>query len=506
MKKAAILLMIITVFSKVIGFGRDLTLAYFYGASTVSDIYIIAISLPTILFGIIGMGISTAYIPMYTKLEARKGKNEADNYTSKLINLVILISISLVLIVLIFTESILKIFASGFEDNVLEIAISFTRISFISVFFLSIFYIIQGYLHMKGKFAIPAMLGIPMSVVTIVSIVISYHTSIYVLIVGNVIASAIQISILIIYAKKEGFKYKLHVKFFDNNIKTMMHLAFPVMMGSSIIQLSLLIDRTLASRLGEGAIASLNYAQLIDTFVQGIFVTSIITVLYPLISKYAIDKNIEAIKNKLMQTFIIICFMLSPIMVFVLCFSEEIIKILFNRGAFDQEAVVMSSTALFFYSFGMIGVAIRFLIMKVFYSLQDTKTPMINSSISVSINILLSILLSYYIGIGGIALGTSISAIIATYLLYQSLKNKIGSILTKEFYISILKIILSTIIFIIVAIFVYNEGGNLVPQNMRLLITLVISGSCYILIVYLMKIRSVEDLFYNAKSKINKEF
>src|SRR5690606_12151384 len=159
-------------------------------------------------------------------------------------------------------------------------------------------------------------------------------------------------------------------------IKNMLFLAIPVIIGSSVNQINKLVDRTLASQISIGGISALNYANTLNLFVQGVFVVSISTVMYPLISKMASKGNMDGLKKALAQAITGINLLVIPATVGSLFFAEPIVTLLFGRGAFDEQAIAMTSTAFFFYSIGMLGYGLREVLSRAFYSMQDTRTPM----------------------------------------------------------------------------------------------------------------------------------
>jgi len=183
-------------------------------------------------------------------------------------------------------------------------------------------------------------------------------------------------------------------------------------------------------------------------------------------------------------------------------FAEPVVKLLFGRGAFDVAAISMTSNALFFYSIGMVGVGLREILSRAFYSLQDTKTPMINTAIAMTINIILNMVLSKFLGIGGLALATSISAIFCTGLLFVSLRKKIGSFGMKNTTISFIKILVSSLIMGIVAYLAYNFLLSYFGSNLSLTISICIGAFVYFMIVYFMKIDEVDSLVDSAKKKL----
>ncbi|MFY9440980.1 MAG: lipid II flippase MurJ, partial [Tepidanaerobacteraceae bacterium] len=135
MKKTALLLMIITIVSKIVGFGREITLSYFYGASNISDAFLISLTIPNVIFSFIGVGISTGYIPLYSEIEQKQGGKEGYRYTNNLVNILLIICTGIIFFGYLFTNQIVKVFASGFEGDTLALAVRFTRISLLGIYF-----------------------------------------------------------------------------------------------------------------------------------------------------------------------------------------------------------------------------------------------------------------------------------------------------------------------------------------------------------------------------------
>lgn len=133
MKKTAIILMIITILSKIFGFTREIALSYFYGASNISDAFLISLTIPSVIFSFIGTGISTGYIPMYSKIEQKYGEKEGNRYTNNLVNILLILCTVMIIFGLLFTDKIVKIFASGFAGDTLALAVQFTRISLVGI-------------------------------------------------------------------------------------------------------------------------------------------------------------------------------------------------------------------------------------------------------------------------------------------------------------------------------------------------------------------------------------
>jgi putative peptidoglycan lipid II flippase len=504
MKKIALMLMVLTILSKLLGFIRELTLSYFYGASNISDAYLIALTIPSVIFAFIGTGIATSYIPLYSNIIQEKGIETADRFTNNLINFVLILCTAIVFLGFLFTEPLVKIFASGFYGDTLNLATHFTRIMLFSLYFTGLAYIFRSYLQIKDNFIIPALLGFPLNVLTITAIILSSNGKLTILVIGSVLAIASQLLLLIPFMYRKGYRYHFVLDRRDEYLKKLIYLSLPIIIGVSVNQVNILIDRTLASRIVEGGISALNYANKLNDFVQGLFVISIVTVMYPLISKMAAEKNIAGLKKTLSESISGINLLVVPATVGMMIFAEPIVRMLFGRGAFDEQAVVLTSSALFFYALGIVGYGLREVLSRAFYSLQDTKTPMINATIAVGLNIILNIILSRFMGIGGLALATSISALFCTLLLFISLRKKIGHFGLKEITLSFGKIVLASILMAIVAKLANEVLLTQIGANLSLLASIGMGAIVYFGIIYFMKIKEVEEIILQIKKEIKR--
>lgn len=505
MKKAVLLIMMLTIFSKFIGFFRDITLSYFYGASGVSDAYLISLTIPTVIFGFVATGISTGYIPMYSRIEDKEGERQSKAYTNNLLNILFAMATVMVIVGLIFTEPLVRLFAGGFTGDILELAITFTRISIIGIYFTMAIRILSAYLNMKKYYVVPTLIGLPLNLVFIVSIILSARFNFVLLLaIGNVVAVIVQFLILVYFAYRKGFRYQFIFKLKDPHIKNMLFLAIPVIIGSSVNQINKLVDRTLASQLATGGISALNYANTLNLFVQGVFVVSISTVMYPLISKMASKGNMEGLKKALAQSITGINLLVIPASVGSLFFAQPIITLLFGRGAFDEQAVAMTSGAFFFYSIGMLGYGLREVLSSAFYSMQDTRTPMVNAAIAMLLNIVLNFILSKYLGIGGLALATSISALFGTILLYHSMRKKIGSLDMKNIFVPFVKIGLASLVMGVFAKILYEFLMPFAGLTLSLMAAILFAAGLYFALVSFMKIEDVDDLMGSMRRKILK--
>lgn len=475
-------------------------MSYFYGASDVSDAYLISITIPAVIFAFVGAALSTSYIPIFTRVERERGEEEAFRFSNNLVNFILLFAFIVVVIGLTFTVPIVKLFASGFSGETLRLAVFFTRLSIAAVFFTGVTYIFKSFLQIRNDFIPPALIGFPYNIIVIASITLSAWTKNIFLPLGLVLAAASQLFFLLPFAYKKGYRYCLTLDKSDPNIRKMVLLALPVVFGVSVSQINVLVDRTLASRIVVGGISALNYASRLNGFNQGIFVMSVATVMFPAISRMASANNIAGLKGMLTKTMNLVGLVVVPFTVGTMVFSVPVIKFLFGRGAFDLKALELTSSALFFYAVGMTAVAYREILSRAFYAMHDTKTPMVNGAIAVAANIILNIILSRFLGIGGLALATSISAILAVALLFISLRKKIGPFGIRNIAVTLSKTALASAVMGLLAKAAYDFMLAPLGSNWALIIATAVGAFIYGAIIYFMKIKEVEIIIYEVKT------
>lgn len=505
---SAIAIMLAAILSKILGFGRELALASAYGTSSYSDAYLVALNIPIIIFAGIGSALATSYIPLYHNVTEKYDEERASKFTNNIINIITIISFIILILGFVFTKEIVKLFAIGFTGDTLQLTVNFTRILFLGIIFMGINYIITSYLQLKGNFIIPALIGLPNNIIIITSIFLSARfNNIYILVWGTLIGTLSQFLFQLPSAYKKGYKYSLNLDIKDEFINKMLFLVIPVFVGSYVNQINTLVDRSLASTLSVGSISALNYSNRLVGFVIGIFVMAISTAVYPMISKMASIGDKENFNKSIVKAINAVVLVVLPISVGAMVLSDPITKILFERGAFDSKATDATAVALFYYSIGIIGYALNDILGKIFYSLQDTKTPMLTSFFSVVINISLNLILIRYMAHAGLALATSISGILGVLLLFRSLKRKIGYYGQDKVYMVIAKTAIASLIMGFMAKISYNYlvgilGTQTTFHIISLGLSILIGGVVYGVLILLLKIEEVGVLIDLVKSKL----
>lgn len=502
--KSALILMMATLLSKVLGFSRDLALSSTYGAGVVSDAYLMALSIPTILFiGSFCVAIQNTFMPLFTETDKDKGRKESLKFTSNVINLIMLISIVVIGIGLVFTEPLVKIFAMGFEGERLALTVQFTKIMLLSIGVVCITYVVKAYLEIHDNFLITGLMPLPYNIAIIASILLSKKLGLNTLAYGTVIAFLAQFLFLIPFAKKKGFKYVPKINLKDDKVKKMALLIVPVLIGASVGQLNSMIDKNLASTLAEGSISAINYAYKLNIFVMGMFVASITSVIYPLFARLTSDKNMNKLKETLSISVNSVILIIVPVSVGAFILAEPIIKLLFERGEFTSKDTIITAQVLACYAVGMLASGIRDILVRVYYSLQDTKTPMKNSLLCVLFNVVFNLLLIKYLKAPGLALASSISAILAVAFLTFNLRKKIGRLNGKSMLITFAKTSISGLVMAMVVLFVYS-AVSAISGTLALVVSILVGAIVYGIMVFVLKVDACDYVLSVVKKKIKR--
>lgn len=490
-KNSVPMVMLIIVFSKLIGMFRDVVLANYYGTSNVSDAYLIASSVPTLLFYFIGHSISTAYIPMYNKVKHEGDEQQGLSYTNNIINVSLLISTVLFLIIMIWPEKVILLFASGFDLETVKITVGLIRINAGSIYFMVLVSVLSGYLNANKCFIVPAAISLPRNGIIIASIVVSSVLGIKYLGWGLFLSYVAEFMLLIPFSIKKGYRYSCRISINDQNIRETGYIILPILLGMSVGQINKIVDRSLASVVCEGGISALTYASVINNAVQEILVTGILTVLFAHSAEWVAKGEHQIVKEKLKEVVNILIMFLLPATVGVIVLARPIVMLLLARGEFNDNSIEMTSGALACYTWGLLFFAIRDTLTKVFYAYKNTKITTMVSVISIMLNIVLNFVMYHFIGLNGLALATSISAAFSCIALYVLLNKSIGDFGTKSNIIVIAKSLISSGIMAVAVILIY-ANTTFLTNLVRLIVSVIVGVAVYLVVALLLHMEPLD--------------
>jgi len=308
---------------------------------------------------------------------------------------------------------------------VFELAVQLSAIMFPALIFLVLANLASGYLQSNNRFAASAVTSIPFNLFIIGSVLLPFNRSVQILAVGSLIGIASQYFVQLPAMIRAGYKISPVIfDFKEEGFRRLMMLSMPVVLGSIFNHLSSIIGKVLASGLNEGSISALDYAGRITGNINSIFMLSVVTVAFPELSKL-FDDHVSFISTvtKIMR---IIIFISVPAVTGIFVLRTPAVKFLFERGQFNAQDTYVTSIALGCLSLGIIWTGIEALLVKAFYALKDTKTPVINGVLGVIINIVLSLIFVRVWEIAGLALAVSLSSMIKCFALLFKFKRKIA--------------------------------------------------------------------------------
>lgn len=498
--QSAAMISIFTLISKFLGFIREMLIASKYGSGYETDTYFVAMTATTILMTTIGASLNTSLIPVFNEVEILRGKRGKIKFFNNILNVIFFITVVLALLSFLLSPLIIKILARGFEGDQFQLAVRLNRIGVPVIISLGFTYVFSGFLHSSQVFGPSAIMGIPYNFVFIFFLfALADKVSIYGLMLASVVASTTQFLIQVPAIRHQGFRYEPYVNFRDKHLKKILILIIPVLLGSAVQQINTIVDKTLASNLVDGSISALNYAAKMNDVVVSVFIAAITTVIFPMLSKAFAQGDRKSIRNIMEQGINTILIITVPATVGILILSEPIVRVFFERGAFDSTDTIMTSSALFFYSLGLIGISLKLMLNKVFYSFQDTRTPMINGAISVGINVVLNLIFIRYMAHAGLALATSISAIFTAGMLMLDLRKKIGPIGLIGYIKSFVKTFIAAAVMGVVVYYVYNGliiklGSTRIYELISLSASVFAGILVYFILCIILKIKEVKGL------------
>ena len=500
------LLIIITAITKLFGFAREILFGRWYGVGTVAEAFKIAQTIPMLLLLIVGTGISTGFIPIYTRIKRDKGTPSANEFMSNLLTLLILFSITFCIIVTLFPGFFVKLFASGFGGSKFELTARYTQIAVWGTLFNMATYILTPYLQVNNKYLVPALMVIPGNLIFILCFYFGRSSNLYLVPFSIVLAIAVQLLWLMPFVLKLGYQWKFKIDIRDKEIRSFLYLAAPVIIGVAVNQLNIMVDKNIASFIMDGGVAILDYANRMTSFVQAIFIYPFSAVLFPKITKMIGDNLYESAKENTMNSLIFMAIIILPCSVGLMVYSDQIIQLLFGGEAFDQQALTLTGQAMLWYATGLFLWGWRDIMVRVYYAFGNTKIPTINSVIGVGINIILNLILSKYFGLNGLAIATSISGLITCLLMFYQLKRYDNFQLDyRRLGNRVFKILIATGVMGIAARTFYNPLLGFLGPTLGLMFAILAAISVFLLVILIVKIPELISVKSFILNKINRK-
>lgn len=480
------MIMIGTFLSKILGLIRDMVLAQQYGTTLISDSYIIATTIPTILVGALAEAILTSYIPILNEVEKKEGS--ADHFNANIFSFSIVLVTIFLIIFFLFSEPIVRLFALGFTGEQLQVVVDMSDKTIFMSYFLVIISLLSGFLQNRGKFTATSFYGLIFNIVSIAGIIISAKSGNYnIMAFSFILGYGLSTLLLIFNSKKAGFKFAFVLDFKDKYLKKMAILTLPVILNSIVSEVNVVVSKTLTTFFGTGYVSALNYSNKIINVATGIIVIAIVTYTFPKMSSHHQNEDHEKLTTQMQNSMRIVSLLLVPIVFIFIFMAQDIIRILFMRGSFDEEALNITTICLQLYSFTLLSDGFNVIVYKYFNAKQLNKIPAFNAVISISLNIVFSLAFYNIFGFKGIIISAALASLIATILILLQLRkdNKMFDFkkLIKELIIFILAASISTF-----ALYVFNQTIAISNLYLNFLVECGLFFAIYVVILMICKI------------------
>lgn len=454
----------IALISKVFGFIGSFILATKFGATYKTDAYFVASNIPELLRDVLAGGaLTSAFIPVYTTYLAKKQEHEAQKLASGIFNILLIALVLMSLFGIVFAPTLTHIVAPGFKGETLDLTIKLTRLFFPAIIFLGLASLFGAILNSYHHFTVPALQPLILNTVNIVCmLVLAPFIDIYSLVVGALVGGVCITVMNLPLLYKKGLRYLPKFSFEQEGMRKIGILWFPLILGLSVNQLNIVISKILASGLSSGSVSALNYANLINQIAPSVFGVAVPTAIFPSLSWHIALDEMEKFRNIISKAIRVTLIITVPLSVGLMFFNTPVIKLLFERGAFNQQATALTAGVLFYFAIGTFALTLNYVMIRAFYALSDTKTPVRLAVIAVLGNIILSIILVKVMKQNGLALASSLAALLQMGLLLFFLQKKIGRLKLGRLLADFFKTILSSVVAVGAGFWLNQKFGDVI--------------------------------------------
>jgi putative peptidoglycan lipid II flippase len=499
-------------FSRLLGLIRDQVMAYFFGTSYLNDAFNVAYNIPNLLRRLFGEGaLSASFVPIYNEIGIKKGKAHQLDFALNVLSILTLLLTFLTFIGVVFAPYIVKALYPGLEPGTTLMAVKLSRIIFPYLFFIglsSTFIAIlnsHDYFFMTGLSS--AMLNIGMVLTVMVPHMI-WGLSGEQLIIwagwGVFLGGLLQTIINLPYLKRIGYNFKVVIRFSGEAISALWKRFIPSMIGIGIREINLIADTLMASFLPTGSITALGFGNRLMQLPLGIFAISTGTAVLPLYSRYVTEHKYTELSDSLRFASVSLACIILPITTLIALVGKDFVIILFQHGAFGIRATLMTYQALVLYSIGLLFYSLNQTITPLFYANKDTKTPMYIAAVIVGLNITLNFILMQFIQHRGLALSTSITAMINYFLLLYLIRKKMPRVSFHKLFPNIAKALVICIVIYIPMYFVNTHimGTGRVFLIIKDAIFSIVVFTVFFILASLLKIEYINQVRDQLWSKL----
>lgn len=523
---------LLTAISRVFGLIRTIVYCHFFGAGGLLDAWFIAFKIPNLSRRLFGEGAASAsFIPVYTQ-QLNQDKKQAARLANTVLTLVWLLLTILVLIAWAGIWAYVKFFGANSETSMV---LSLTSIMLPYMPMVCLVALMAGILNVHRHFAAPAAAPIILnifiiSVVVFTGVVLKMPPGQQVFAVAIIVlfAGLVQIAMQIPFLVKSGLTLRPTWEIHSEALKRIVLLMIPMILGLIVTQMNTLLDDLIAWWLSaspekgsffifrgsmieypltRGCVTYLNVAQRLYQLPLGVFGISLATAIFPVMSREAAEKNFDALALTISKGIRGAFFVAIPATAGLILVARPLISVILQHGAFKAIDTEITAYTLLFYSLGLSGFFMQHILARAFYSMEDSKTPMLSAVTAVTMNIVLNLTLVWFMGTAGLALSTAICSYLQIVILFCLLRKRLGNLILQGLSLTLFKTITATVFMFLVAMGALKLMTSLPADRLynilRLAVVVPIAAIVYWTIAKLLRIKELA-LITGGKAAIQK--
>jgi putative peptidoglycan lipid II flippase len=495
--------------SRILGVIREQVLAALFGAGDAMDAYNVAFRIPNLVRDLFAEGaMSSAFVPTFTRHLATEGKESAWRLGNHVMNALTVITAVVVILGIVFAGPLVTMFAGAYSDvpGKLDLTVLLTRIMLPFLTLVALSAACMGMLNSLHRFFIPALSPAMFNIATIVCAVLLVPfmpsvglPGIAAIAIGTLLGGLAQLVVQWPALRAEGFRYRWMLNWRDESLTRVLVLMGPGTIGLAATQVNVFVNTVLATGEGTGAVSWLNYAFRLMYLPIGLFGVSIATATLPAVSRHVAHNDETAARKTIADGLSLMLTVNVPATIGLIVLASPIVRVIFERSAFNAADTAATAAALQYYAIGLIGYSIVRIASPVFYALGQNRTPVVISVITVLVNAALNVALVRVLGYRGLALGTSIAALLNAALLMMLLSKRLGGIEGGRVASGFAKVAVASVAMGVVAVGVerlataWLPGGALLSQIVRLTVAIAAALGVFAGAAHLLHIREFRD-------------
>jgi putative peptidoglycan lipid II flippase len=509
-----------TLASRVLGLARDQVLAAFFGAGNEMDAFVVAFRIPNLVRDLFAEGaMSAAFVPTFTRELTLRGKRDAWRLGNNVLNALLIATGALVVAGIVFARPLIALYAGDFASvpGKLELTVRLTRVVLPFLTMVAMAAAAMGMLNSLHHYFVPALSPAMFNVATIVGAFVlvplmprlglpPIMAIAFAALAGGIGQVAIQWPSL----RREGFRYERVFNPRDPGLRRVLLLMGPGTIGLAATQVNLFVNTLLATSQGTGAASWLTYAFRLMYLPIGLFGVSIGTAVLPAVSRHATAGDTAGIRHTVSRGLAMMLMLNVPATAGFIVLASPIVQLLFERGHFLPADTAATAAALRLYAVGLIGYSAVRIASPTFYAIGESRTPALVSVGAIAVNVIASVALVRAIGFQGLALGTSIAAIVNAALLLWLLRRRLGGMEGRRLLVTLLKVTVSSIVMAITAVAIQHAmdravpGTRLTPQAIRLGATIAGSLAALAVMAKILGVEAFHDTVEMVQARVRK--